>query len=619
MSPSRNRAVTAVAVAASAFAAVILLPLAGSVPAGAADGRQSPNPTLDPATVEATTTTFALRIDGGATCDGTGGAGWRAHTFIVDATDDPAAIDFVTDSSLPPGNPGDDRDASDGSVLSALFKGNTRVINLQPAASPAGLINPDSLTGFTFSAESWALVTGNYKIGVACVDPAGTTRQWWDMTVAVDTSTAPFLKAAQASAEPAATTVAVTAAPTSAKVGSEVTFTATVTPIAAAGSLELLVDGASEGSKPATNGAATWTIDDLTEGTKAITAKFTPTDAAAYKISTSEPLSYMVAAAAAKTTTVALSADPATKAAQGQSVGLTATLTPSDAVGKVTFKDGTTSLGPAVDVKNGIAKISTTGLPLGTRSLRAEFVPTDAKEFTASTGTLSYVVEASTAQEVAVTLVVEPADKAPVGQDVLFTATIDPKVAGEVQFLRAVPAPAGDGGSTTTTTASTSTTTSTSTSTTVVATSFASADVENEGGDGPVDAAEAGTDLHLEPLADAIGVAEGKAVLTMKNLAPGEYEIYAVFTPEDTEAYKVSTSDALLYTIEAAAAPSTTAPTGSTPTTVFAAVSDSGEISGGSLPVTGGGLLLAGGGIALLYLGRVLYLMSRPVEESSPS
>lgn len=588
---------------ASCLAASAIVSLIGPAVVGAVDGAQTPNPTIKPATVATEAADFALEVAApGAFCDGSGAEGWRVQTFIVDDDADLSALTFT--GSFPVGVVGDDRDASDGSIESPLQDGVEAIKDINPAASPKGLINPSALSGIDFGDDGWNLVDGDYQIGFACV-LNNVLKQWWATTVAVDVDGSTFLRLAESTA--ATTSVAVTASPETAKVGDTVTFTATATPTAAAGTLELFVDGVSKGAKPASAGAAAWPIDDLTAGTKSITAKFTPTDVAAYKSSTSPVVSYVVAATA-KTTSVVLTAFPESKATEGASVTLTATVTPPAAVGKVTFKDGTTNLGTAVDVISGKATFSTTALPVGARSLTADFVPTDANKFTSSTGTLSYVVEASGAKDVEVTISADPADRAPVGQDVEFTAKIDPMVAGEVEFFRAVTAE-GAGGATTTTSAP-------STTTTTISASSASLFGEADAAVSDLDADE------LESLADPIAVADGQAVLTMKDLEPGEHEIYAVFTPEDTEAYKVSTSEALLFTVEGAGSSTTLVPGAQDPTTsptVFPSVSGSGASGGGSLPVTGVGLVLAVGGFALLYVGRVLYLLGRPAEESTPS
>ena len=69
-------------------------------------------------------------------------------------------------------------------------------------------------------------------------------------------------------------------------------------------------------------------------------------------------------------TTTALVANP-TVVSVGEPVTLTATVTPSNATGTVTFLEGTTSLG-ASPVNNGVATLTVT-LPLGTHHIHAHY------------------------------------------------------------------------------------------------------------------------------------------------------------------------------------------------------------------------------------------------------
>ena len=71
------------------------------------------------------------------------------------------------------------------------------------------------------------------------------------------------------------------------------------------------------------------------------------------------------------TTTTTLVATP-NPSALGQSVTLTATVSPSAATGQVTFYDGTTVLGVGT-LAGGTATLTTSLLPAGSRSLRAYY------------------------------------------------------------------------------------------------------------------------------------------------------------------------------------------------------------------------------------------------------
>jgi hypothetical protein len=76
-------------------------------------------------------------------------------------------------------------------------------------------------------------------------------------------------------------------------------------------------------------------------------------------------------AAARPTPTVALAASP-TSVSLGQSVTLTATISPSSATGVVTFKIGNTTLGSAT-LSSGVASISTSSLPVGNDTITASY------------------------------------------------------------------------------------------------------------------------------------------------------------------------------------------------------------------------------------------------------
>jgi len=80
--------------------------------------------------------------------------------------------------------------------------------------------------------------------------------------------------------------------------------------------------------------------------------------------------------AALQNTTTTLAASPASPQPSGTNVNLTATVTPSGAVGSVQFKDGAANLGPAVSVTAGTATTSTNTLAVGSHNLSAVFTPT---------------------------------------------------------------------------------------------------------------------------------------------------------------------------------------------------------------------------------------------------
>ncbi|MFZ6004524.1 MAG: Ig-like domain-containing protein [Actinomycetota bacterium] len=358
----------------------------------AADGQQTA-PSLAPSPVPTAADTFTL---GNGTCDGTGGDGWRVQTFIVDGDVDLSTLVF--DQGPFSDRVGTDRDSSDSTIRSPLWKGSAPGTGYNPAASPAGLINPSDLSAFDFSNAGWVLTDGEYQIGYACLDELSALRQWWSLTVTIDADASPnpFLVISEPEPEPESTSIAVTADPASSTVGDEVTFTAAVTPAGAAGSVEFSLGGSPQATAVVSAGSATWTTSALTVGTKSITATFTPSDAAAFSGSTSPTLSYVVSGAGAQETAVSLASDPAGQAAVGEEVTFTATVEPA-APGTVTFSEGGEVLGGPVDVTDGVATYATSSLAEGTHSVVATFTPTDVEAFQpSSSSALSLTVGAGT-------------------------------------------------------------------------------------------------------------------------------------------------------------------------------------------------------------------------------
>jgi hypothetical protein len=154
-------------------------------------------------------------------------------------------------------------------------------------------------------------------------------------------------------------------------------------------------------------------------------------------------------------TSTALAVSPVSPVVQGALVTLTATITPSTAVGTVQFKDGSTDLGAPVTVSNnGTAAGSTSVLVLGSRSLTAVFTPTNPAAFSPSTSpAVTYVIAAPTgtannagiaagtgtatsaATGTGIVLATSPASLVAQGSPVTLTATITPPTAvGTVQF-----------------------------------------------------------------------------------------------------------------------------------------------------------------------------------------
>jgi hypothetical protein len=217
-----------------------------------------------------------------------------------------------------------------------------------------------------------------------------------------------------------------------------VTLTATITPATATGSVQFK-DGATNVGNPVTvsNGAASGSTSALIAGPHQLTAVFAPTDTGAFSPATSAPVALVVNPPAGPVATnTVLTTSPASPAAQGTPVTLTATITPATATGTVQFKDGTRNLGNQVAVSNGTASGSTSTLAVGTRSLTAVFIP-NTPVYSSSTSTPVDFVNTASTRATATTTALTTYPGSPVrrGTPVTLMATVSPTAsAGTVQF-----------------------------------------------------------------------------------------------------------------------------------------------------------------------------------------
>ncbi len=203
-------------------------------------------------------------------------------------------------------------------------------------------------------------------------------------------------------------------------VGASVTFSASVSPTTATGTLQFL-DGATViGTGTLVNGSAAFTTATLTQGTHSITAVYNGDSANAG--STSAVLSQVVKINSGLTMTASPS-----PAAAGQAVTITATMN-SAATGTVQFKDGVTVLA-TVPVTAGTATYSTSTLAAGSHTLSANYSG-DATYINSSTSIVKTILATSSVS------IASNANPTTVGQSVTFTALVTPATAtGTIQFL----------------------------------------------------------------------------------------------------------------------------------------------------------------------------------------
>jgi hypothetical protein len=218
------------------------------------------------------------------------------------------------------------------------------------------------------------------------------------------------------------TTITVASSKNPSTYGSSVTFTATVSPSAAPGTVTFNDGSTALGTGTISSGKATFSTSTLAAGSHSITAVYG--GGTNYNTSTSSVLTQTVNKANT-TITVVSSSNPS---AFGSSVTFTATVSPSTATTTVTFKDGTTVLGTGT-LSGGKAALSTSTLAVGSHSITAAYGG-DPNYNSSTSTTLTQKVEQPSA--VALT---SSANPSPFGAPVTFTATVSPAAAtGTVTF-----------------------------------------------------------------------------------------------------------------------------------------------------------------------------------------
>ena len=161
-------------------------------------------------------------------------------------------------------------------------------------------------------------------------------------------------------------TVTLSVSPIPATYNAPVTFSATVSPQSATGTVGFYDGDTLLGSTPVASGFATVTANAPFAGRRVFTAVYSGDNVTQPAAST--PLTVVVNGTPSTTT---LSAST-TAATYGQTLTLTATVSPSPTTGAVSFLDGANLIGSA-PVSHGIATLSTAALSTGTHSLTAQY------------------------------------------------------------------------------------------------------------------------------------------------------------------------------------------------------------------------------------------------------
>jgi large repetitive protein len=206
--------------------------------------------------------------------------------------------------------------------------------------------------------------------------------------------------------------------------GQSVSLIAGVTPSSASGSVQFFNGTTLLGSANLSNGFAQMPITLLPVGTDTITANYLG-DTNDFPSSSSTVQQTVNKAP----TSTALTASPSTSSF-GQTVTLTAAVTPALATGTVQFFNGATLLGSAA-ITNSQAQISTATLPVGTNSFTASYSG-DANALASTSTAISLTVNPAASS---VTLSSNP-NPSNFGATVTLTVSVTPATAtGAVQFL----------------------------------------------------------------------------------------------------------------------------------------------------------------------------------------
>jgi hypothetical protein len=273
-----------------------------------------------------------------------------------------------------------------------IVQNTTATITLTSSANPSAFgqavtftatITPSTATG---SVAFGALGTASVANGAATLTTAQLTAGAQTIT-ATYTDPANFFTSVTTqlnqTVNQSSTTVAVMSSSGAATYGTQLTFTAKITPATANGSVQFLVDGVAQSTATVTAGTAVYSTTSLLPGSHQVTANYLG------DTNDSGSTSPAVIVTVSQITPVVTLASSANPVLGGTSVTVTATVNPPSATGSVTFLDGTTTLAQGIPLSGGSAGATVT-LSVGVHSLTAMYGG-DALDLPA-TGTLSETV-----------------------------------------------------------------------------------------------------------------------------------------------------------------------------------------------------------------------------------
>jgi hypothetical protein len=381
------------------------------------------------ATVTPGTATGTVTFKDGSTTLGTGTIASGKATY---SNTKPA----VGSHSITAAYGGDTNDNSSvSSVLTQTVNKANTTVTLVSSANPSSFGSSVSFTATVTPATATGTVTfkdGSTTLGAAAIS-GGTAFFSTSLSLGLHSITAAYGGDVNDNSSTSAvltqtvnkanTSVALASSANPSSYGSLVTFTATMTPSSATGTVTFKDSTATLATVTISNGTAIFTTSP-TLGSHSITAAYG--GSTNYNSSTSPVLTQTVNKA---NTTVALtsSANPST---YSSSVTFTATLTPATATGTVTFTDGSTTLGTGT-ISSGIATYSTSALAAGSHSITASYGGN-----TDYNGSTSSVLAQAVNKANSTAALGSSANPSTYGLSVTLTATVTPVTAsGTVTFM----------------------------------------------------------------------------------------------------------------------------------------------------------------------------------------
>ncbi len=214
--------------------------------------------------------------------------------------------------------------------------------------------------------------------------------------------------------------------------GDSLTFTATVAPASASGTVIFLDGGtALTGAIPLSSGSASFTTSTLPVGSHSITVQYSGD--ATFNATVSAALAETVNSPKANSATTVVLSVGANPSVFGAALTFTAGVAPTSATGTVIFFDGNVPITGSISVSSGTASFSTSGLGAGSHSIVAQYSGDANFNGSVSTAFSMTVSKARTTVELEIgesDTAVKP------GAPVTFLATINPSSAsGTVLFF----------------------------------------------------------------------------------------------------------------------------------------------------------------------------------------